>query len=156
LFEQYVHGLVGRFPIALSSSASDIVHAIRDVLVPKYHQLTMYYASFVHPMLILALPEDHPMRNPSLTPDMQIRMGEDLFWDYSVTRLIELKELPLDLYSEIVWVTGNQLLYMPQGYVHSSGPHPISFGYSIRSHVYLTPRDILQTRRFTIFVAIGY
>ncbi len=143
---QVVHSVRGRAPITFSPNASNLVSVVTEKLVPKYTQIMEYYREFVHDILVADLPDLHPLRDPLLTSDEQFQLGEDIFWDFSVVRLIEQEQLSLDLYSEIVWVNEGQTLYMPAGYVHGSGPHPASYGYSIRCHIYLTPNGIPEVR----------
>jgi hypothetical protein len=141
-----VQGLRGRFPITFSPNASNLITAVNVQLVPKRSQIMEYYKDYVHDKFVREVPETHPLLDPLLTPEQQFRLGEDIYWDYLVQRLVTSQKLSLDLYSEIVWVNAGQILYMPPGYVHASGPHPVSYGYSIRSHMYLTPADIPEQR----------
>ena len=143
---QAVHGTRGRFPITFSPTASNLISFVTEKLVPKYPEIMTYYKEIIHERLLEEVPALHPLRDPLLTSEEKIQLGEDIFWDFSVTRLIAQEKLSVDLYSEIVWVNEGQTLYMPPGYVHGSGPHPVSYGYSIRFHMYLTPDGIPEMR----------
>ena len=131
----------GRFPIAISQRASRLAEFLTEELVSLWEPMQRYYTEEVHSRLLRELPTDHPLLASHLNEAQRLDLGMDHYWDYMCDRTIREHKFSLDLYEEVVWVQEKQLLYMPPYFFHGSGPHPLSYGYSIRAHVYLTPEN---------------
>jgi hypothetical protein len=137
---QIVFGMRGRFVIALNPRASELARFIMEELIPFWTQMRSYYTSTVHDRLLAQIKRNlphHPMLDPQLTHAQRLDLGMDHYWDYICDRFIRRRGFSLQLYSELVWVCEQELLYLPPFFVHSSGPHPSTDGYSIRGHIYI-------------------
>lgn len=134
---QIVFGMRGKFVIALSPRASKLARCITEELIPFWTQMRAYYESTVHARLLAQIREHHPMLDSQWTDAQRLDLGMDHYWDYICARFISRRGFSLQLYSELVWVSEQELLYLPPFFVHSSGPHPLTDGYSIRGHIYI-------------------
>ena len=136
---QLVYTIRGECVIAISPRATMIARFITEELIPLYQLVRAYYERSVHTIFLAQVRLDHTVLLPQWTDAQRLDIGFDHYWDYICDRCIRARGFSVELYSELVWVPRQKVLYLPSFEIHSSGPHPVSRGYSIRGHIYVPP-----------------